>query len=193
MLSLWVVAYVLHVGARMGFAEVGDRQPPQVQTQPETPAPSGIWGHEAELEVNVIFTSWLGTGAALKVASIWARCLGGRIVLWYPQVVSRQLALTAPQVPASFTEERVKSLAVTWAADTEIAVRVCLCRDAQECLLSALASESIVLLGGRPRWWRTREQKLAAFLKSAGHRVLFIPAKEQAPKKSAALERVPIR
>ncbi len=177
----------------MVFAGVADPRPPKVQAQPEAPAPSSLWGHEAELEVNVIFTSWLRTGAALKVASIWARCLRGRIVLWYPQVVSRQLALTAPQVPASFSEERVQSLAVTLAADTEIAVRVCLCRDAQECLMSALANESIVLLGGRPRWWRTREQKLAAFLKSAGHGVLFIPTKEQAPRRPATLERVPIR
>lgn len=156
-----------------------------------TPGPPGYDGFGTELEVHVIFTTWLGTQTALRTASQWARCLGARIVLWTPQVVPRQFSMTAPPVSIAFTERRLQSLVLACCEDLEIVIRVCLCRDGEQCLLSALEPDSVVLVGGKKRWLPTREQKLATLLHSYGHRVLFIPTKENVPATLAASERIP--
>ena len=149
-------------------------------------APSNRPGSTPRLEIHVVFTEWQGTRAALRAASQWARCLSGQIVLWCPQVVPHQVSLTAPPISISFLEQRLESLALACCEDLEVMVRVCLCRDEQQCLLNALDPESVVLVGGKKHWLPTQEQKLAAFLRSYGLRVLFIPTKENAPSTPAA-------
>jgi len=161
-----------------------------VGEQTAGPAPPACDGFAAEFTVNVIFTTWHGTHAALRKASQWAHCLGARIVLWCPQIVPRQFSLTAPPVSTDFTEQRLRSLVMGCCADQEIAVRVCLCRDVEQCLLNMVDVDSVVLLGGKKRWLPTQEQKLATLLYSHGHRVLFIPTKENVPATVTASERI---
>ena len=162
-----------------------------VGEQTATPAPSACDGFGAEFVVNVIFTTWLGTQDALRTASQWARCLGARIVLWSPQIVPRQFSVTAPPVSTDFMEQRLQSLAVECCEDLDISIRVCLCRDVGRCVLNVLEPDSLVLVGGKKRWFSTQEQKLATLLHSHGHRVLFIHAKENVPAMPAASERLP--
>ena len=143
---------------KLGLLTVGE--------QMATFVPPECSGFDAEFQINVIFTTWLGTHAALQTAGQWARCLGARIVLWFPQIVPRQFSITAPPVPTTFTEQRLQSLAAVCCEDLEIVIRVCLCRDEEQCLLNGLEPESVVLVGGKRRWFPTQEQKLAAFLQS---------------------------
>lgn len=115
------------------------------------PVPRECSGFDAKFEVNVIFTTWLGAQVALHTASKWARCLGARIVRWFPQIVPRQFSITVPPVPTTFTEQRLQSLAAAGCEDLEIVIRVCLCRDKEQCLPNVLEPESIILVGGKRR------------------------------------------
>jgi hypothetical protein len=165
---------------RLGILAVGE--------QAATPGPRDCDRFGAKFEINVIFTTWLGTQAALHTASQWACRLGARIVLWFPQAVPRQFSMTAPPVSTAFMERRLQSLAAC-CENLEIVIRICLCRDGEQCLLTVLEPDSIVLVGGKRRWLRTQEQKLANLLRSYGHRVVFIPAKENIPATYLASER----
>jgi hypothetical protein len=159
---------------------------------PAPPTATVCDGFRAEFTVNVIFTTWQGTHAALRAANQWARCLNARIVLWSPQIVPRQFPIDDPPPSESSLEQRLQSLAEAHCENLEIVVRLCLCRDLEECLLHVLEPDSIVLLGGRKRWLPSPEQKLATLLHAFGHRVLFIPAKENVPATVAASKRIPI-
>jgi hypothetical protein len=55
----------------------------------------------------------------------------------------------------------------------ETNVQIYLCRDPFEALEGALSPGSLVVLGGRKRWWPTREKRLAKKLHRAGHEVFF--------------------
>ena len=162
-----------------------------VDERPATPASPSCNGLGAEFVVNVIFTTWHGTHAALRAASRWARCLDARIVLWSPQVVPRQFSVTAPPVSRAFTEQRLQSLVGAYCENLEIVIRVCLCRDLELCVLNVLEPDSVVLVGGKKRWLRTQEQKLACLLQAFGHRVLFIPTKENVPATVTTSKRIP--
>jgi hypothetical protein len=113
-------------------------------------------------------------------------------VLWSPLVVPRHFSITAPPVSTAFTEQRLQLLVGECCReDIEIVIRVCLCRDEEQCLLNVLEPESVVLVGGKKRWLPTHEQKLATLLHSHGHRILFIPTKENVPATPTASERIP--
>ncbi len=123
------------------------------------------------LEVVVLHTTTPGTLHALGTAAGLANGLGARIRLLVPQVVGYPLPLNAPPVPAEFTERRFRTIAAGAAIETRIDLR--LCRDRWETLKSALGVQSLVVLGGRRRWWPTSETWLAARLRRLGHRVIF--------------------
>ncbi|HXH86728.1 MAG TPA: hypothetical protein VNI35_07860 [Nitrospira sp.] len=153
--------------------------------------PPGDYGFGEKFEVDVIFTTWPGTQAALYAVREWTRYLDARVVLWSPQVVPRRFSMTAPPVSTGFIEHSLQRLAEVCCDGMEVVIRVCLCREQHDCLLSVLSPQSIVLVGGKVRWWHTQEQRLAGFLHSAGLRVLFIPVKERAPVTLAAPEWMP--
>ena len=48
-----------------------------------------------------------------------------------------------------------------------------LCRDRVETLTAVLSPHSLVVIGGRKRWWPTAEKRLARKLRRAGHEVIF--------------------
>jgi hypothetical protein len=154
--------------------------------QVEIAAPSSRLGSNRGFEVHVVFTDWRGTRAAMQAASRWARFLRGQIVLWCPQVVPHQVSLTSPPISTPFLEQGLESLALACCENSEIMIRVRLCRDTQQCLLNLLDPEAGVLVGGKKRWLPTQEQKWAAFLHSSGLRVLFMPIKEDVPSTPAA-------
>ena len=126
----------------------------------------------ARLNVFVVFTSVEATLAALKQAGCLAAELGGRIILMALQVVPYPLPLTKPPVGIDWNERRLRLIAGE--SHVETIVHVHLCRDWQRALEDALRAHSLVVLGGRKRWWPTRESKLARRLHGAGHEVILI-------------------
>jgi hypothetical protein len=55
----------------------------------------------------------------------------------------------------------------------EIAAHIFLCRDKRRTLRLVLRPHSLVVVGGRKRWFLTPEQRLAQALKRDGHHVIF--------------------
>jgi len=54
----------------------------------------------------------------------------------------------------------------------ETRVSIYLCREPLETLASVLKPHSLVVVGGRKRWWPTAEKRLAAKLRRLGHQVV---------------------
>lgn len=126
-------------------------------------------GHR--LEVAVVFTSATPTVAALKQAGALADRLSARINMVVPQIVPYPLPLESPPVLLDFSERRFREIARESPVETN--VQIYLCRDRLETLKSVLAPGSVVVIGGRKRWWPTREKRLVRQLRRAGHEVVF--------------------
>jgi hypothetical protein len=140
---------------------------------PATGRPARPRAEEADRQLNiaVVFTSVGSTLAALKEAGKLANDLGACIRLLVAQVVPHPLPLEAPPVLVEFNENRFRVIANE--SRVETSVQVYLGRDRFETLTSVLKSGSIVVLGGRKRWWPTKDELLARRLRRAGYEVIF--------------------
>jgi len=125
---------------------------------------------DARLDIVVIFTSASATIAALKKAGSLAESLGLKITLVVPQIVPFPLPLTSPPVLLDFQEKRFRELAME--SPVDVRVQIFLCRDALETLKRVLTPRSVVIVGGRRRWWPTKETRLARQLRR-DHDVIF--------------------
>jgi hypothetical protein len=126
----------------------------------------------SQLQVNVLFTTPEATRTALDKAAKLAGDLDARIRLIAPQVVPYPLQLTQPTIAPEFTSQRARALME--GANLEAEIEVCLCREALDAALLVLQPDSLVLIGGRRRFWPTAETRLAGQLRQRGLRVLFI-------------------
>jgi hypothetical protein len=127
---------------------------------------------ESRLEISVVFTSVESTLSALKAAGVLADRLSAHITLVVPQIVPYPLPLTSPPVQPDFNDRRFRVIAGQ--SHVETAVRVYLCRDRMETLKAVLKPHSLIVIGGRQRWWRrTSEELLAQNLRRSGHEVIF--------------------
>ena len=124
-----------------------------------------------ELEVNVVYTRLPSAAKSLDVASGLARGLGARVTVHVAQVIPYPLELKSPQVPVQFAEQQL--LAMAGEQPVETSIRIYLCRDLTDTIRQVLKPDSVVILGGRKRWWPTRERRLAAALRRDGHRVIL--------------------
>jgi predicted nucleotidyltransferase len=123
------------------------------------------------LDVFVIFTNPPGTLAALEMANRLTGKLDTRVRLIMPYEVHHSLPLNQPPVQVEFLERQLGAVATQ--AVMEIAGQVLLCRDKQRALEALLGPNSLVIVGGRRRWWPTPEQQLAQALTQGGHQVIF--------------------
>jgi hypothetical protein len=128
-------------------------------------------GPPSGLPLHVIFTHPEGTRRALQAACLLGQGLQARPALIAAEVVPYPLPLESPAVPIRVTEQRLSAIAV---GHEETSVRVYLCRDRNEAIRRALPPKSIVLIGGRRRWWPAGEQVLARVLRRDGHKVIFV-------------------
>jgi hypothetical protein len=140
---------------------------------PEDGQPSRPPVEEADkrLDIVVVFTSIEATLAALKEAGALANSLGARITLVVPQVVPYPLPLENPPVQMNFNETRFRVMASE--SPVETSVHIYLCRDRFETLTSVLKPGALVVLGGRKRWWPTKDELVARRLRRAGYEVVF--------------------
>lgn len=162
---------------RTGTFEMGERQDMALAFQKlsvpatERPAPPRHDQCEHRLEVTVVFTSATPTIAALNKAGALADKLSARINMVVPQIVPYPLPLESPPVLLDFSERWFLEIARESPVETN--VQIYLCRDRRETLKFVLAPRSLVVIGGRRRWWPTRDKKLARLLRRAGHEVIF--------------------
>ncbi len=125
----------------------------------------------SRLNISVVFTAVESTLAALKHAGDMAANLGARISLVVPQVVPYPVPLNSPPVSHDFSERSFRVIAGQSRVETRVVVY--LCRDRMQTLKAVLKPHSLVIVGGRKRWWPTAEKRLAAKLRLAGHEVIF--------------------
>jgi hypothetical protein len=145
----------------------------QTVLAPATAHPDADRSYQADhgLNVAVVFTSVAGTVAALRKAAALADHLSPRIKMVVPQVVPYPLPLESPPVLFDFSERTFRRIASESPLETN--VEIYLCRDAVETLKAVLAPGSLVVIGGRKRWWPTREKTWARKLRRCGHEVVF--------------------
>ncbi len=136
--------------------------------QPERPE---LDESDSRLNISVVFTSTDGTMAALRSAGSLAGRLGARITLVVPQTVPYPAPLESPPVLLDFSERRIRQIAEE--SPVDVAVHFYLCRQREDALKLALKPRSLVVIGGRKRWWPTAEERLARELGRAGHEVVF--------------------
>jgi hypothetical protein len=126
---------------------------------------------DQRLNIAVVFTSAEATLIALKEAGALASSLGARVTLVVPQVVPFPLPLESPPVLLDFNESRFRQIAAQ--SPVETSVQIYLCRDGLATLMKVLTPSSLVVIGGKRRWWPTRERSLVRRLRKAGHEVVF--------------------
>ena len=126
---------------------------------------------DSKLSFAVIYTSLDATITALKKAEILASRLHGRVDLIVTQVVPYPLPLNRPPVSLKFCRRRLR--AISSDSPVETTVRLFLCRDQLATLKRVLRPHSLVVVGGRGRWWALGEKCLARRLRRAGHDVIF--------------------
>jgi hypothetical protein len=128
-------------------------------------------GAAPQLEVVVVFTDAVGTVAALRNAEGLAQQLDAHLRLLVPYEVPYALPLARPPVPVELLEGQVRDLAGK--INLEVAAQVYLCRDKKRALDILLKPHSLVVVGGKKRWWPTAAQSLAQSLQARGHHVIF--------------------
>lgn len=127
----------------------------------------------------MIFTTPKGTEAALKKGASLARGLGANLQLLVPEVVPHRLPIDRPPVALEHTREVSLALTSEFAAGGhDVVIEVCLCRDAQDCLVRSVSPRSLILVGGRDSWWSTPERKMTRSLRALGHEVIFVEQRE---------------
>ena len=67
--------------------------------------------------------------------------------------------------------------AVARATPALVRVKLVFARDREETYLALLRRESLVVIGTKDRWWRTREERFARKLAAHGHSVAVIKVK----------------
>jgi hypothetical protein len=126
-----------------------------------------------KLDLKIVFTELPIARAVLTAACAYARNLDARIAIVAAQVVPYPLPLEKPPVHPGVMEAALGSLAAE--LPVEAGVQIYLCRDRRQTIRQALPRESMVIVGGRKRWWwPSREQRLARLLRRDGHRVIFL-------------------
>jgi len=132
-------------------------------------------GETAALAVDVIYTTDKGTHRALEKAWALAQDLGAQVRLVFIYAVPYTLPLTKPAVPLPFLQDKLVKLASGFSG--EASVQIFLCRETFQTLEDVLPQASLVVLGGRRRWWPSKVQRLERRLQRLGHQVIFAEAR----------------
>ncbi len=147
--------------------------PPSV-TNPvsRTPGHTGRSG-DSRLVITVLFTNHEATVVALKRAASFSQGMGALIRLLLIEVVPYPLSFREPPRSDHFAWYLLERTAV--AAGIEAGIEIYLCRDQKRALKRILAPPGVLVMGGRQRFWSSREQRLARWLKRQGHSIIFVP------------------
>lgn len=143
---------------------------------------------DPHLNLTIIHTTPEGTLAALKATSALARGLHARIRLLVAHVVPFRLPLETPMISTEFLRARGARLVEQSELDEgTVSIEICLCRQEKIALRDYLSAGCLVVMGGKPRWWRA-EQRLAKWLAAAGQQVLFVDVNQSKQSISKVLQ-----
>jgi hypothetical protein len=126
---------------------------------------------ENGIQIAVVFTDAPGGFAAMQLAESLAQHLGAHLRLIMPYEVHYSLPLEAPPVMVEYLEAQLKELVER--TGTTVEAQVCLCRDKRSALNQLLPPNSLIVVGGKRRWWPTPAQKLVQTLQADQHHVIF--------------------
>jgi hypothetical protein len=121
--------------------------------------------------VHVIATSLDGTREALEAATVFARGLSGRVVVFVPRASSN---VRSPErdTMADRAEAALRGVADSYTPRPS--VLSCVCEHAID-VVQLIRSQLPVFIGGEARrWWPTAEQRLARALTRLGCHVMFV-------------------
>jgi len=138
------------------------------ETAGAPPRPS----HGHRLELVVLETDATLAAAVLVRAHHLAAGLDARITILSVCVLPYPLPFVPPAEAARQFRHRLEKLA----AETGLPCRgrLVFARDLSQGLASALRPRSTVMIGVRPRWWPTHEERLARRLAAAGHYIAIV-------------------
>src|ERR1022692_4664866 len=124
------------------------------------------------LELVVPYTNPALTARALTAAAELARGFEGAITL----IAVHVLPYPAPLECQEGIRNRLEAELTAMARTSPVAIRVKLifARDREAAYLGLLKPQSLVVIGTKDRWWRTREERLARRLTVGGHRVAVV-------------------
>ena len=118
----------------------------------------------------MIHTEPKETLSALRTAAELASGLAP-VRLLAVQVVPYPLDLYAPPISTQFLESRFTEMVSEAGVNASVDIR--LGRDAGDVIESGVGPHSVVVIGGRRRWWPTATMRLARRLERLGHQVVF--------------------
>jgi len=122
--------------------------------------------------VYVLFTTIDATLAAARVGHHFATAMAVPLTLVHLRSVPYPLPVDRPAgVSPLETQAFLDRLD---AAGVQAQIRIVLCRDAYRTISTAVPRHSLVVVGGRRRWWPSRIDRWRRVLDSAGHYVVFV-------------------
>jgi len=127
--------------------------------------------------VHVVATTLPGTRAAMKAAAAMAKGVESRVRV----IAARQVSADSSSGQQSASARAFAQEIMQWpeTRSSRADVLPCLCKRLSD-VAQLLTPQSVVVIGGRSRWWwASREQRLADSLTAEGHRVLFVSADEE--------------
>jgi len=132
--------------------------------------------------VSVLFTTEEETLAAARVGANLAEAMAVPLTVVHFRAVPYPLSVHAPvgvsPVESDAFRRRLES------AGIDARVRVYLCRKRDSVVPMAFRGHSLIVMGGKRRWWPTAAERLRRRLEVAGHFVLFVDVRESVSSES---------
>jgi hypothetical protein len=142
------------------------------------PEESNWVGESRPLSINVIYTSPDSMISALRSVESLARDLGAtihiRAMIAVPCQLALDLAFNSVQCLRRLITDLVERIGTM---RCQYVLHIYVCRSRIETLLSVLRPSSLLVIGGRRRFWPTAESRICKAAISAGHNVAFVNAK----------------
>jgi len=124
------------------------------------------------LEVVVPYTNPALTARALAAAVELAQGFEAAVTLLAVHVLPYPSPLECQEGIRKRLESELAAVARTSAVS--IRVKLVFARDRADAYLGLLQRQSLVVIGTKDRWWRTREERLARRLTAGGHSVAVV-------------------
>jgi hypothetical protein len=126
--------------------------------------------------VSVLFTTEEATLAAARVASAMAKAMGVPVSVIDVRTVPYPLSMDSPVESSPVESEAFKQRLEMAGVDAR--VRVFWCRNRKSVVPRAFGGHSLIVIGGKRRWWRTEPERWRRRLEAAGHFVLFVDVRD---------------